>query len=109
MAWDPMQVDPNASIWAAVGGFFGRLLFFARADNRRWSWALVWEIPIAIVMGMLGMAIADYLNLKGNVAFGVIIGVSYVGPRVIDSILDLVLMKLRGTPAPGQKPGQSQK
>ena len=91
MAWDPMQVDPNASIWAAVGGLVGRLLFFARADRRRWSWALAWEVPIAIGMAFIGLGITEYLHLTGNVGFGVIIGVSYVGPRVIDSIIDIGL------------------
>ncbi len=95
MSWEPLQVDTTASIWAALGGLFGRLLFFARAGRRRWSWSLLWEIPIAIVMGILGMAVAEYLRLTGNVAFGAIIAVSYVGPRVIDSLLDLALQKLR--------------
>jgi hypothetical protein len=91
MSWDPFHLNPSASIWAAVGGLIGRLLFFARSDRRRWSWALAWEVPIAIGMAFIGLAITQYLQLSGNVEFGVIIGISYVGPRVIDSIIDILL------------------
>jgi hypothetical protein len=91
MSWDPFDVNPGVSIWAAIGGLIGRLLFFARSDRRRWSWGLIWELPIAIGMACIGLAITEHLNLTGNVGFGVIIGVSYVGPRVIDSIIDIAL------------------
>lgn len=68
-------------------GFVGRLLALATSARRPSGWNLLWEIPLAIGMGVMGKGVADYFTLTGFPNFAVIIAVSYSGPRVIDIIL----------------------
>lgn len=72
---------------AGVMGVLGRLLALATSARRPSGWNLLWEIPLAIAMGVIGKGIADYFTLTGFPNFAVIIAVSYTGPRLIDIAL----------------------
>lgn len=89
MPIDDLGVRDLAVQGAAAGGMglIGRLLALATSARRPSGWNLLWEVPLAIGMGVMGKGIADHLGLTGFPNFAVIIAVSYSGPRIIDIML----------------------
>ena len=89
MPIDDLGVRDLAVQGAAAGGMglLGRLLALATSARRPSGWNLLWEIPLAIGMGVMGKGIADHFGLTGFPNFAVIIAVSYSGPRIIDIVL----------------------
>lgn len=72
---------------AGALGLLGRALHLARTDRRPLGWSLLWEIPVAIGMGILGKGLADYIGLGGFPNYALTIAVAYIGPRFIDLAL----------------------
>lgn len=78
-----------ASIWSVVG----RLLFHTnqvRIGRRKkfFSPQLIWEIGVALCMGVIAKGIASHLNLSGDIEASFIASLGYAGPQVVDRILD---------------------
>jgi len=90
MSNDWQDVAANFAATAALGGV-GRLVALARDNRRPWSWSLLWEIPVAIMMGWIGDGVAEYFDLHNSVHIAIIVGVSYLGPRVLDEIFTRAL------------------
>jgi hypothetical protein len=74
---------------ASVLGALGRLLSLANSQNKPKGWLLLWEIPLAIGMGVIGISIADAFKVTNTISYGIIIGVSYVGPKIIDRLFEI--------------------
>ncbi len=89
MALDESSIRDLAAQGAAAGGLglIGRLIALAGASRRPSGWSLLWEVPLAIGLGVVGKGVADWLALTGFPAYAVTIAVSYVGPRGIDIAL----------------------
>ena len=89
MALEEWTVRELASQGALAGGMgmLGRMLALASSTKRPIGLCLLWEIPMAIGMGVVGKGIADAFTLTGFSNFAVIIAVSYTGPRLIDIAL----------------------
>jgi len=89
MALEEWTVRELASQGALAGGMgmLGRMLALAASTKRPIGLSLLWEIPLAIGMGVVGKGIADAFTLVGFSNFAVIIAVSYTGPRLIDIAL----------------------
>ena len=89
MALEEWTVRELASQGALAGGMgmLGRMLALAASAKRPIGLSLLWEIPLAIGMGVVGKGIADAFGLTGFSNFAVIIAVSYTGPRLIDIAL----------------------
>lgn len=89
MALEEWTVRELASQGALAGGMgmLGRMLALATSAKRPIGLSLLWEIPLAIGMGVVGKGIADAFGLTGFSNFAVIIAVSYTGPRLIDIAL----------------------
>jgi hypothetical protein len=86
MAFDDMGMRELAVQGAAAGGLgmLGRLLALARASARPTGWSLLWEVPIACGMGIIGKGVAEYLEVGGFQHYAVVIAVAYTGPRLLD-------------------------
>lgn len=72
---------------AAGAGIVGRLVALSRRSDRRLGWNLLWELPAAIGLGMLGLAVGEHFHLgpwETN-ASGFVI--AYLGPPAIDEIV----------------------
>lgn len=69
---------------AGALGLLGRLIAWAHADRRPIGWSLLWELPVALGMGVIGKGAADWAALDGFPEYAVTIAVAYVGPRCID-------------------------
>ncbi len=89
MALEEWTVRELASQGALAGGMgmLGRMLALAASTKRPIGLCLLWEIPMAIGMGVVGKGIADAFGLTGFSNFAAIIAVSYTGPRLIDIAL----------------------
>ncbi|MCK8788295.1 hypothetical protein M0638_28490 [Roseomonas sp. NAR14] len=74
----------GAAVGAALLGVLGRLLAYHSAQTRPLGWSLLWELPVAIGMGLIGRGVADILALHDFPAYACTIAVAYVGPRCID-------------------------
>jgi hypothetical protein len=92
MPIDDMGVAEFARQGAVAGtlGLLGRLVALASSARRPNGWALLWEIPLAIGMGVVGKGVADGLALDGFKHYAVVIAVSYAGPRYLDLFLSKV-------------------
>lgn len=78
-------------------GLIGRLVYWAaHQDKHPVGWSLLWELPLALGMGYIGISISEYLHLSQNQTYGATICVSYVGPRIID----LALLRISAKSAP---------
>jgi hypothetical protein len=73
-----------------VASLLGRLMFHARAAQRGtrrfFSLHLVWELPVAVGMGLIGDAFATYLELADGTRIGFIAAIAYLGPHAIDEL-----------------------
>jgi hypothetical protein len=89
MPIDDLGVGELARQGATAGlmGLLGRLIALASSARRPNGWALLWEIPMAIGLGVVGKGVADGLHLEGFPHYAVVIAVAYSGPRYLDLIL----------------------
>lgn len=87
---DEMNVRDMASggLLAGVLGLLGRLLALSQPPRQALGWSLIWELPAAIALGILGKGLADWLNLNGFPNYAVTIAVSYTGPRAISMLIE---------------------
>lgn len=77
---------------ALVAAFLGRGMFHAgevRAKRRPVvSWELLWELPVAVGMALVGDALGAYLGASREVTVGLIAALSYLGPRGVGAALE---------------------
>lgn len=86
------------ALWTFLYALFGRLLHHASlvqdGSRRFFSMALLLEFPIALAMGYVGAALAIAFNVSPAMQPGIIVGVSYIGPKVIKTGFAYVQKKL---------------
>ncbi len=90
MALDDAGLRDLATQGAAAGGLgmLGRMIALASATRKPTGISLLWEVPLAIGLGVVGKGLADWLGLTGFPNYAMTIAVSYIGPRAIDIALD---------------------
>jgi hypothetical protein len=93
-AYDTFISAGVAVMWA----FIGRLLYIfnlARMGRRKNLFTIqtLWELGIAIGMGVVAGGLAEYIGLKGLPGAGFISAASYLGPHVIELLLAYVSKK----------------
>lgn len=82
----------NWGPWAATGGagMLGRLMFHARqvqmGKRKPLTWALFWDLPIALGMGWIALGLASWLEVRHEVTISISLIVAYLGPYGIDSL-----------------------
>ena len=68
-----------------IGALLGRAMWHvseARKARRKFLGAeLVWELPIAIGMAIIGEGLATYLALNHPTSTGLVAALAYLGPR----------------------------
>ncbi|MBB4007822.1 phage holin family protein [Allorhizobium taibaishanense] len=68
-----------------IGAILGRAMWHGqevrRARRRPLGPELLWELPIAIGMAMVGEGLAGWLNVGQPVSTGLIAALAYMGPR----------------------------
>ena len=98
---DPYAWLPGAFYLSILAALFGRLTWLGEGlgrGRRFWKWSLLFELPTAFCMALIGSGIAEYFALGTWGALGLISGLSYLGPR---SMLERAerLMRRKGKPS----------
>ena len=84
--------DMAAQGAAAMGaGIMGRLVWLSRQSNRRFGWNLLWELPVAVGLGMLGLSVGQHFSLGFWETHGVGFCLAYLGPAVVDEIVKRIV------------------
>lgn len=77
-------------IWTGGAGVIGRLMFHARQVQRGkrkpLSWALAFDLPIALAMGWITYGLCVWLRLDPEPTISAAIAASYLGPYSVDSL-----------------------
>lgn len=80
--------------WALVAGagMLGRLMNHAKmvqtGKRKPLSWALLWDLPIALGSGWVAYGVAVYLHFAFPPTISFAIVASYLGPYAIDTLFE---------------------
>ena len=71
-----------------VAALAGRMMYHTsevKKKNRKFfGRELVWELPVAFGMGLVGEGVAAYMELSETVGVALIVALAYLGPRGIE-------------------------
>ena len=96
-----MSSEPpfDQSLWHILQGFgaallsalIGRLMWHVgqvrKGTRAFWSLELLWELPLAMGMAIIGKGLAEYIGLSGNAEAALIAALAYLGPRGTEALL----------------------
>lgn len=92
--------DAGPYLWTGGAGIMGRLMYHARqvqsGKRKPFSWALMFDLPIALAMGWLIYGLCVWLDLGPEPTISMSIGGGYLGPWVVDRIFALMADKYFG-------------
>ena len=81
----------GGALTTLIGAFTGRLMYHSgevKLGKRRFfGKELLWEIPVAVGMALIGEAAASYLGLGQPASTGLVATLAYMGPRGAESLL----------------------
>lgn len=81
----------GGAITTLIGAFTGRLMWHSgevKLGKRKFfGKELLWEIPVAIGMALIGDAAAAYFGLTQPVSTGFVAMLAYLGPRGAEALL----------------------
>ena len=81
----------GGAITTLIGAFTGRLMYHSgevKLGKRKFfGKELLWEIPVAVGMALIGDAAATYIGLTQPVSTGFVATLAYLGPRGAEAAL----------------------
>ena len=81
----------GGAVTTMIGAFTGRLMYHSgevKLGRRRFfGKELLWEIPVAIGMAIIGEAVASHFDLGQPVRTGLVATLAYLGPRGAETLL----------------------
>lgn len=81
----------GGALTTLIGAFTGRLMYHSgevKLGRRRFvGKELLWEVPVAVGMAIIGEAVATYLGLTQPVSTGLVAMLAYLGPRGTEALL----------------------
>ena len=81
----------GGAVTTLIGAFTGRLMYHSgevKLGRRRFfGKELLWEIPVAIGMAIIGEAVASHLDLGQPVRTGLVATLAYLGPRGAEALM----------------------
>ena len=81
----------GGAVTTLIGAFTGRLMWHSgevKLGRRRFfGKELLWEIPVAVGMALIGEAAARYIGLSQPVSTGFVATLAYLGPRGAEALL----------------------
>lgn len=106
-----MQGTLIAAGWAVLWAFTGRLLYvlnLVRLGKRKgfFSVQTIWELGVAIGMGVVAGGLSEYIGLTGLPSAGFIAATSYLGPHIIEILLAWVAQKAGIEPPAAAEKGE---
>lgn len=89
----------GGAITTLIGALVGRLMWHSgevKLGKRKFfGRELLWEIPVAVGMAMIGDAAATYIGLTQPVSTGFVATLAYLGPRGAETLIATWLGKKR--------------
>ena len=89
----------GGAVTTLIGAFTGRLMYNSgeiKLGRRRFfGKELLWEIPVAIGMAIIGEAVASHFDLGQPVRTGLVATLAYLGPRGAEAVLGAWLCRKR--------------
>lgn len=86
--------------WTGGAGILGRLMHHARqvqnGKRKPWTWALLFDLPIAFGMGWGAYGACVWWNLGAEPTLSIAIAASYLGPYSVDRIFSRLADKWFG-------------
>lgn len=95
---------PADYLLTGAGGVLGRLMYHAREVQRGkrkpWTWALLFDLPIAFGMGWgaYGACVWAHLAIQPSVTAAIF--ASYLGPYTLDRLVSRITDKYLGSKTP---------
>ena len=87
----------GGAVTTMAAALAGRLMWHStevRARRRRFfGRELLWELPVAVGMAIIGEAVAAYFGLGRTVSTGVVASLAYLGPRGAEVLLMRIIGK----------------
>ena len=84
---------------AIIAATVGRLMYHSQEVEKKhrkfFGWELLWELPTAVGMAMIGDALVSYMHWSQTLGVGFIGAISFLGPRVIDALVNPIVEKLK--------------
>lgn len=81
----------GGAVTTLIGAFTGRLMYHSgevRLGRRRFfGRELLWELPVAIGMAIIGEAAASHLEFGPPVRTGLVALLAYLGPRGVETLI----------------------
>jgi hypothetical protein len=81
----------GGALTTLIGAFTGRLMYHSgevKLGRRRFfGKEILWEIPVAIGMAIIGEAIASHFDLGQPVRTGLVATLAYLGPRGAETLM----------------------
>lgn len=97
---EAMQQVMGGALTSLAAALAGRAMYHAgevQAKRRPiLSWDLLWELPLAVGMAMIGEGIGDYLELSRVMTTALVAALSYLGPRGAGVLIEKYLTKGKG-------------
>jgi hypothetical protein len=81
----------GGAVTTLIGAFTGRLMYHSgevKLGKRHFfGKELLWEIPVAVGMALIGDSAASYMGLTQPVSTGFVATLAYLGPRGAETLL----------------------
>jgi hypothetical protein len=85
------------SVGVMAAAWIGRLVWHVQQVQLKrrnfWSIHLLWELIVALMMGLVADGVCTYFELTGKPATAAIVFVAYLGPRTVETIIVRVAEK----------------
>ncbi len=93
-------IDTITGFWGGamatlLAAFLGRLMYHTsevRARRRAFfGREMLWEIPVAVGMAVIGEGLSHYLGLESPVSTGLVATLAYLGPRGSEALIERLI------------------
>ncbi|WP_444668420.1 phage holin family protein [Cereibacter changlensis] len=97
---DKGLIDTLNALWGGalttlIAALMGRLMYHSgevKARRRRFfGREILWELPVAVGMAIIGEALSRYLGLESPVSTGLVAALAYLGPRGAEAMIERLL------------------
>lgn len=75
-----------------IAALAGRMMYHTsevkKSKRKFFGKELLWELPVAFGMGLIGDGVASYFELTESTTMGLIVVLGYLGPRGIEMVFE---------------------
>lgn len=94
-----LQAWFGGGVTTLIAALTGRLMWHTaevrRSKRSFFGWELLWELPFAVGMGLIGEGVATYIDAGPLLRPAIVGGLAYLGPRGTEVLLAKLLRPAR--------------